>query len=101
MRPSHLLPPAVVVAAACAVAGPLRRPARIGQLVYAATLAVAGVRSDNSLVPVVLVVMHFAHGIGQLRGWLRYGPPVASVASLAGVRASRAEEPVYAPSLQS
>ena len=94
MRRSHLLPPTVLLAAACAVAGPLRRPARLGMAVYAATLAAAGLRSGNALVPVVLVVMHFAHGAGQIEGWVRYGPPL----HLVGLEPPEGE-PVYAPSL--
>ena len=112
MRASHLLAPAVVVAAACAVAGPrrLRRAARLGQAIYGASLLAAGARSlpaarspaDAALVPVTLAVMHLAHGTGQIHGWIKYGPPVAAVARLAGrdSPASGAQEPVYAPSLR-
>jgi glycosyltransferase involved in cell wall biosynthesis len=89
MRRSHLLPPGVVIAAACAVAGPLRRPARLGQAVYALTLVGSGVRARDPLVPVVLLVMHVAHGTGQIIGWVKYGPPLLPVS----------DDPVYAPSL--
>jgi hypothetical protein len=111
MRASHLLAPAVVFAAGVAVLGPrpLRQLARAGEALYAASLVAAGVRAlsaaeepgDAALVPVALAVMHFAHGIGQIQGWLKYGPPLAAVAELAGMHqaSQAAPEPVYAPSL--
>lgn len=97
LRPSHLLAPAVVLVTVAAVAGPhrLRRPARYGLATYAATLLNAGVRvwareraSEAVLVPVALAVMQVGHGAGQLQGWLRYGPPLAAVAEMAGLRRS-------------
>ncbi len=100
MRPSHLLAPSVVAATTLAGLGPLRRTARFGVGLYAVTLAVAGLRTRNPLVPAVLTVMHFAHGAGQIQGWVRYGPPVAAVAHIAGVRLPVMDEPVYAPSLR-
>jgi succinoglycan biosynthesis protein ExoA len=114
LRASTLLPPAVVVAAASAIVAPsrLRRLARLGQAAYGVSLLGAGVRSlgqtgslvDAALVPVVLLVMHFAHGLGQLYGWLKYGPPLAAMASLCHVdrlltRTASAQQPVSAPSL--
>jgi succinoglycan biosynthesis protein ExoA len=114
MRASHLLAPAVVIVTAAAVAAPrpLRTLARLGSGVYAATLLAAGVRAgaaaeaplDAALVPVVLVVMHFGHGAGQMIGWVKYGPPVAALAELSGLAAGAgsgnpAPEPVHAPSL--
>ena len=113
MRASHLLAPAVVVTAAAAVAGPgpVGRLGRLGLGVYGLALATAGARarpaaesaSDAALVPVTLATMHFAHGIGQLSGWVRYGPPVAALTALAG-RGDAGEPadaltPPYAPSL--
>jgi hypothetical protein len=110
MRASHLLAPAVVVTAAAAVAGPgpVGRLGRLGLGVYGLALATAGARarpaaesaSDAALVPVTLATMHFAHGIGQLSGWVRYGPPVAALTALAGRGdAADALTPPYAPSL--
>ncbi len=115
MRASHLLAPAVVIATAAALAAPppLRMLARWGSGVYAATLLAAGVRAgpvaksplDAALVPVVLAVMHFGHGAGQIIGWVKYGPPVAALAHLSGLAAETgsgnpAPEPVHAPSLR-
>jgi GT2 family glycosyltransferase len=115
MRRSHLLAPAVVAAVA-GLAGPrpLRRAASASLAVYASTVGAAGVRAaltgaqaaDAALVPVVLAVMHFGHGLGSWRGAIRGGPPLAALAHAAGARrlAARLEprpEPVFAPSLRS
>lgn len=113
MRASHLLAPGIVLTAAAAVAAPrpLRRLARLGQLGYAGTLIAAavrarpraGARAEAALVPVVLAVMHFAHGLGQLRGWRRHGPPLRALAGAVGLPGpDRPAEPapVHAPSLR-
>jgi succinoglycan biosynthesis protein ExoA len=114
MRPSHLLAPAVVLAAGAAVAAPrrLRRLAWLGQGVYAASLLTTGVRSlpgaeapeDAALVPVVLFIMHAAHGLGQMYGWANYGLPWRALAEVAHLNEfvgaiPASEEPAYAPSL--
>jgi len=115
MRASHLLAPAIVATAGAAVATPrsAARLARAGLALYAASLAVAGVRAlpaadspgDAALVPAVLIIMHFAHGVGQLQGWVRHGPPWQALGRLAGLEqlldlpAGEAGA-VYAPSLQ-
>jgi succinoglycan biosynthesis protein ExoA len=114
LRASHLLAPGVVLASGAAMASPrwLRRPARVGVLAYMLSVIVAGARSSRSatprdamLVPAVLVTMHYAHGIGQLRSWLRDGPPLAAIARLARLpRLSRwltkPLGPVFSPSLE-
>ena len=114
MRASHLLAPAVLFMAASAIAAPrpLRRLARLGQGIYAASLVAAGARSragaespaDAALVPLVLLAMHYGHGLGQLKGWVRYGVPVSAIAHVAGLigqagPSANADEPVFAPSL--
>lgn len=114
MRPSHLLAPTVVLAAGAAVTAPrrLRRLARFGQGVYAASLVTTGMRSlsvaeapaDAALVPVVLLIMHVAHGLGQMYGWASYGLPWSAVAGMAHLNervgaSPGAAEPAYAPSL--
>ncbi|MGH2909142.1 MAG: glycosyltransferase [Solirubrobacteraceae bacterium] len=112
MRASHLLAPAIVLTGAVAVAGPrsLRRWARVGEAAYAASLIAAAARArrgahgpaEAALVPVVLVAMHHGHGVGQLKGWVRYGVPVAAVARQVRVPApppSGDGDGVFAPSL--
>lgn len=115
MRASHLLAPAVVLTGAIALAGPrpLRGLARIGEGLYIASLIRAGSRArahaevpaDAALVPVVLAAMHHGHGLGQMKGWVRYGPPLGAIAHLAGRTAPGTAErtraaPVCAPSLR-
>jgi len=114
LRRSHLLAPALVAASAATFASPrpVRRLAAGALTVYAATIASAGVRAavegappaEAALVPVVLSVMHFGHGLGAWRGSLRYGPPLAALADATGFRAlgarmARDPEPTFAPSL--
>jgi succinoglycan biosynthesis protein ExoA len=114
MRISHLLAPAIVATAACTIASPapIRRLARLGFGGYLAAMGYAGVRSwpqsrsasEAAMIPVVLPIMHFGHGVGTLDGFRRYGVPVAAVAQLAGLdclaaRLSLPPESVYAPSL--
>jgi succinoglycan biosynthesis protein ExoA len=114
LRRSHLLAPALVVTLAGALAGPrmTRRLARAGLLVYGLVVGAAGIQArrdaehpqDALLVPAVLVAMHIGHGAGMLRGAVLYGPPLAAIASVLGLRrfADRlapGPEPVFAPSL--
>ena len=114
LRRSHLLPPALVLDAALAVAGPrvMRRPARLGLGLYAAAVAGTAIWSrlhaeqpgDALAVPAVLAVMHFANGLGALRGAVRNGPPLAALVRLGGLdvaAGSLARPPgaVFAPSL--
>lgn len=112
LRRSALLPPALVVTAAAAIAAPrpLRRLARAGVGAYAAAVgasavqtARAGAGPDAALVPVVLATMHAAHGIGFFEGARRWGFPAAAVAHALGVR--RGDDRPYtgavdAPSLE-
>lgn len=115
MRRSHLAPPALVAATAAAALAPwrpARRLARGAVAAYAAVLIAAGVSAaphaqddrEAALVPVVLAVMHLAHGTGAWVGAARHGAPLAGIARALGRRklSSRptpeAAE-VYAPSL--
>jgi succinoglycan biosynthesis protein ExoA len=91
MRRSHLLPPAVVLDATLAVAGPrtVRGAARWGLIGYGAVITAAGATALRSArgpealhVPVVLAIMHFAHGVGFIRGAVRHGVPVAAIGSV-------------------
>ncbi len=112
MRRSHLIAPTLALAALGAVLAPkpLRRASRLALLAYllavAATGASVAVRSrqptEGGLLLGVLPAMHFGWGFGTLVGALRFGPPLAALAGLAGREpATGAEEHagVYAPSL--
>jgi succinoglycan biosynthesis protein ExoA len=112
MRASHLLAPGVVLVTVAAALAPrrARRLAPLGLVLYGSTVLWAGgqarreaqTTADAALVPVVLMAMHYAHGLGQIYGWVRYGPPVGaflSVGGLSGVLSGSAPEPVHAPSL--
>jgi GT2 family glycosyltransferase len=114
LRASHLLAPAVVLDAALAVCGPrpVRRAARAGLLLYAGVLGAAGLRTlpearhrgDAALVPVVLAIMHLAHGVGAMRSVVTNGPPLAALAAVAGLDGpaeslAPTADPVFAPSL--
>jgi GT2 family glycosyltransferase len=114
MRRSHLIAPALVLDAGLALTpGRLGTLARAGVGAYAAALAASGVLAtrrtrrpaDAVLVPAVLATMHGAHGVGELAGAVRYGPPWAALASAAGLDGvagalEPAPEPVCAPSLR-
>lgn len=115
MRRSHLLAPAVVLDAVLCVAAPrpVRRTARVGLMVYGASIAAAGVRAarrsentaDAALVPLVLVTMHFGHGAGALTGAKRHGVPLAALLAAAGLKdvarvVAGEPDPVSAPSLE-
>lgn len=114
MRRSHLLAPAVVLTMWAAVTAPrrLRRLARGALAVYGAALVTAGwlgaeaaeQPGDAMLVPVVLAIMHVAHGAGAFRGVLCNGPPLAALARATGLRGLAARlapspQRVFAPSL--
>jgi succinoglycan biosynthesis protein ExoA len=113
MRRSHLIAPALALAALAALVAPrpLRAAARLAMAAYLLGVAATGVsvaarrdtREDGATVVAVLPTMHFAWGIGALAGMLRFGPPTGALLSALGREApaagDRAEEGVYAPSL--
>jgi succinoglycan biosynthesis protein ExoA len=114
LRASQVLPPALVLTALLAAAGGrrARRAPRVALAAYLGTLIAAGARArpdadsdlEAALVPAVLATMHLAHGTGMLVGAVRHAPPLAALASLAGLRPlahsiAPAPEPVFAPSL--
>ncbi len=114
MRRSHILPPAVVLNAGLALAGPakLRALARLGAALHVAGLVLTGLRAlpeaemptDAALVPVVLGTMHLAWGWGALAGVAEHGFPAAALARASGAQwlaesHAPAAEPVFAPSL--
>jgi glycosyltransferase involved in cell wall biosynthesis len=95
LRRSHLLAPGIVLASAAAIWSPrpLRRLARGGVGLYAATLASATVRAvvegedpvDALLVAPVLAIMHFGHGVGAVQSAVLDGIPFAALGSVAGL----------------
>jgi succinoglycan biosynthesis protein ExoA len=114
MRASHLLAPAIVLDAGLAIGGPrfIRRAAWAGIGIYVGAVSCAGIwsipraepTSDARLVPEVLIIMHFGHGLGMLVGAVRHAPPLAALASVAGLdrlaeSIAPKPEPVFAPSL--
>lgn len=91
LRPSHLLPPALLAVLGLAAAGParLRLPARAAASVYVAALGAETVRrtrGDLALaarVPAALAIMHLSWGAGFVAGSVRFGPPVRAVGNSA------------------
>jgi succinoglycan biosynthesis protein ExoA len=97
MRPSHLVPPALVVVIASsglARLAPVRGAARAGLAVYGAALAGTTAHAvrrhgrEAGGVPAVLAAMHLAYGSGFLTGCARFGVPVRA-AAMAAARALR------------
>lgn len=91
MRPSHVLPPGLVLAAAVAALAPRRmaRSARFALGGYAGALAFEGGRlseggreRDAAFAPLVLATMHVAWGAGFLAGCATHGPPLLTLATL-------------------
>ncbi len=101
LRPSHVLPPALVLTAVAAAIAPrpVARPARGGLGLYAVTLAAesarlgrAGSPGDARGLPLVFATMHAAWGTAFLAASLRHGPPVAALRRLLTRRHERAGE---------
>jgi GT2 family glycosyltransferase len=103
LRRANLLPPGVALALVAAILAPwpVRRAARASLAIY--LLAVAGVSVtagrngtavDAAALPLVFALMHLSWGFGFLSGCLRFGLPVAAIASvLAPSRAARRRAP--------
>ncbi|MGZ4201765.1 MAG: hypothetical protein ACXVRH_06880 [Thermoleophilaceae bacterium] len=92
LRRSHVLPPALLVAAGVAVLGrrPAARLARGGLSVYATALVVESVRvgsdaspRDTLALPAVYGTMHLAWGAGFVVSCVRHGPPLRALLSRA------------------
>lgn len=89
MRPSHLLPPGLVLTTAAAATAPraVRRAAWGGLAAYGGALAGTAARAarrdgrEAAGVPAVLATMHLAYGSGFLAGCMRFGPPVRAAAA--------------------
>lgn len=82
LRTTHLLPPAVVLAAVTAVLAPrpLRRLARLGVCLYAGAVGLTSAQTARHAsgrvaagLPAVFVVMHASWGIGFMTGLVRFG----------------------------
>lgn len=88
LRPSHLLPPGLLVVIGLATTGParVRLPARLATTAYAAALAAETVRRNRgdravtARVPAALAIMHLSWGAGFLAGSARFGPPLRGAA---------------------
>jgi hypothetical protein len=99
LRRSQLLPPALVVAALAAAAPSrtVRRTARTGLALYAATLLASSARAasgeattEAAALPAVWATMHLSYGLGFLRGCAEYGVPVAAIGRIARSSLQRA-----------
>jgi glycosyltransferase involved in cell wall biosynthesis len=116
MRRSLLVTPLLVLTAAAAVVAPrpLRGAARAAIALYLAALAQAAAATarrddvsvrDVALMPLVLATMHTGHGVGVLRGFVRFGPPWAALLRIVGLGRLRSPigavdgAKVFAPSL--
>jgi succinoglycan biosynthesis protein ExoA len=99
MRLSHVLPPALVLVAGGAVAGPrwTARPARLGLAIYLGALAIEAKRISHSggeearFAPLVLATMHGSWGAGFMAGCAAHGLPAAALSALARRMASRSK----------
>jgi succinoglycan biosynthesis protein ExoA len=116
LRRSHLAAPVLALALLTSVLGP-RRVRQLSRAALAAYLLAdlgtgAGVAlkggqpQEAGLLTLVLPAMHLGWGCGTLVGMLRFGPPTAAFARLAGLSGGATDgaherdgEPVYAPSL--
>jgi glycosyltransferase involved in cell wall biosynthesis len=95
MRRSAVFPPALVLAVPAALIAP--RPIRLAARAALAAWVVAvlatsarAARSHSTAdavgLPAVFAMMHFAWGLGFLRGCLAFGPPLAALARIAGFK---------------
>lgn len=93
LRRSHIFPPGVVLVMCAAALAPARarRVARVGLLAYAGALAIGTTRAaadgkpaDLAALPLVFATLHLSWGTGFLFGCVRFGPPLAALAGLAG-----------------
>jgi succinoglycan biosynthesis protein ExoA len=95
MRRSHVLPPGLVLAIGAA-ALPWRRvsvSARASLAAYVVALIATAVSRFGSArwrdvlsLPIVLVTMHVTWGAGFIAGSVRFGPPLAALARLIGLK---------------
>jgi hypothetical protein len=95
MRRSAVFPPALVLAVPAALIAPrpIRLAARAALAAWVGAVLGTSVRvarshsvSDAAGLPAVFAMMHFSWGLGFLRGCLAFGPPLAALARIAGLR---------------
>jgi succinoglycan biosynthesis protein ExoA len=95
MRRSAVFPPALVIALAGSVLapGPLRTACRAAVATWVAAVAAASAPAAGEDGPAegagqaaVFAAMHLSWGAGFLRGCLAFGPPLAALARIAGIR---------------
>lgn len=96
MRPSHVLPPAVAVAAVlAALPGPQRKPALAAVVVYLVAIAAESLRLASgrpvgaAKLAVIFPVMHLAWGSGVIAGFIRFGSPLPALRAVAATVAAR------------
>ncbi len=97
MRPSHLLPSALVLvlAGALCAPAPLRPPAQLGLAAYGAALAYGTATAPGAVpgaawrLPSSFAVMHLGFGFGWLAGCVRFGVPIQALWRIARRRSGR------------
>jgi hypothetical protein len=99
MRRSQILPPALALAAVAAVIAPGRLAFGARAIVATYALSVIATSAstartagweDAASLPAVFATMHLAWGFGFIAGSLRFGPPLAALASAASPGGRRA-----------
>lgn len=97
MRRSHILAPGLSLVLLAGLPGvrpkPIARLARTGLAAYGLTVVATSIGSvqrggarDAATLPSVFPTMHLAWGFGFLAGAARFGPPLRSLARIAGLR---------------
>ncbi|HEY0631627.1 MAG TPA: glycosyltransferase family 2 protein [Thermoleophilaceae bacterium] len=94
LRRSQLMAPGLAMALLASLGGPrlVHVPARLALGAYLASLTAVSVRvaepgeeRDAAALPVVFAIMHLTWGFGFLWSAVRFGPPLAALARLAGL----------------
>ncbi len=99
MRRSHVLAPGLSLVLLASLPGvrpkPISRLARTGLATYGLTVVATSVGAvprggarDAATLPSIFPTMHLAWGFGFLAGAARFGPPLASLARIAGLSRS-------------
>ncbi len=91
MRPSHVVPPALVMTVLCALLPVVGRPARIALAAYLGALGAVSASAARRLdepagawrLAVVLATMHLSWGAAAIAGFARFGSPLAALTQVA------------------